>query len=268
MDIGSYSFQEFRTLAENFHGYAAPGLLIGAYMVELGKKNLPPKTLFEAVVETKKCLPDAVQLLTLCSLGNNRLKVCNLGRYALSLFDKHTGEGVRVSLDSEKMRQFPEISGWFFKQKPKAKQDNQRLEAEIEQAGDTICKVQAITIDQRYLGHTHMADIAICPICGEAYPYDDGPICRGCQGEAPYSLKATPQKSPSETPPVKVVPVEEAIGQTCAHDMTRIVPGQFKGPEFKAGQRLNAGDVCKLQQMGRFKVAVEGESLASSNLIH
>ena len=35
MNIGSYTFDEFRRLAENFHGYAAPGLLVGGYMVEL-----------------------------------------------------------------------------------------------------------------------------------------------------------------------------------------------------------------------------------------
>ena len=67
MNIGSYTFQEFKRLAENFHGYAAPGLLIGGYMVEMAKARIPEGTLFEAVVETRKCLPDAVQLLTLCS---------------------------------------------------------------------------------------------------------------------------------------------------------------------------------------------------------
>ena len=67
MNIGSYTFQEFKRLAENFHGYAAPGLLIGGYMVEMAKARIPEGTLFEAVVETRKCLPDAVQLLTLCT---------------------------------------------------------------------------------------------------------------------------------------------------------------------------------------------------------
>ena len=49
------------------------------------------------------------------------------------------------------------------------------------------------------------------------------------------------------------------MGRTLAHDMTRIVPGQFKGPEFKAGQRISVGDICRLQQMGRFNVAVTPE---------
>ncbi|MFW6180004.1 MAG: formylmethanofuran dehydrogenase subunit E family protein [Desulfohalobiaceae bacterium] len=41
--------------------------------------------MFEAVVESPKCLPDAIQLLSLCSVGNSWMKVYSLGRYALSL---------------------------------------------------------------------------------------------------------------------------------------------------------------------------------------
>ena len=156
MDIGAYTFKEFRSLAENFHGYAAPGLLVGGYMVELAKRHLPEGTLFEAVVESGKCLPDAVQLLTLCSIGNNWMKIHNLGRYAVSLFDKHTGEGVRVSLDPVKMAAYPELKGWFFKEKPKKDQDVAVLEAEIEAAGDSICKVEPISVKRRFLGHKHM----------------------------------------------------------------------------------------------------------------
>ena len=146
MNIGSYTFQEFKRLAENFHGYAAPGLLIGGYMVEMAKARIPEGTLFEAVVETRKCLPDAVQLLTLCSAGNNWMKVHNLGRYAVSLFDKHTGEGVRVSVDPAKLDAFPEIRGWFLKEKPKKDQDEVRLLSEIEEAGDGICKAEPVTM--------------------------------------------------------------------------------------------------------------------------
>lgn len=267
MNIGSYSFTEFRQLAENFHGYAAPGLLIGAYMVELAKRHLPEGTLFEAVVETDKCLPDAVQLLTLCSTGNKRLKICSLGRYALALFDKYHGKGVRVSLDAAKIRAWPEITGWFFKLKPKSEQNTAELEREIEQAGDTLCRVQKVTVLPHLVGHSHMESIVLCPVCGEAYPAEDGPVCRGCQGDAPYVQVETDTQESGRAQSV-VVPVEEAVGRSCAHDMTRIVPGQFKGPEFKAGQRINAGDVCRLQKMGRFHVAVLQEGQEHSNLVH
>lgn len=259
MNIGSYSFDEFHRLAENFHGYAAPGLLVGGYMVELAKRHLPEGTLFEAVVESGKCLPDAVQLLTLCSIGNGWMKIHNLGRYAVSLFDKHTGEGVRVSVDPVKMAAYPEIEAWFLKKKAKKDQDVPRLEAEIEQAGDSICKIEPIMVKRRFIGHKHMSRIVCCPVCGEAYPAEDGPVCRGCQGEAPYvvarrEIKAAERHEAATG--VRVVPVEQAVGQTLVHDMTRIDPGQFKGPEFKAGQRISVGDICRLQQMGRFHVAV------------
>lgn len=265
MNIGAYTFEEFRQLAENFHGYAAPGLLIGGYMVEKAKAALPEGTLFEAVAESAKCLPDAVQLLTVCSTGNQRLKIHNLGRYAVSLFDKYTGKGFRVGLDAEKMKKFPELYSWFFKLKPKREQDSRKLEQEIRTAGDSICTIEPVIVKKRFIGQKHMKGIALCPICREAYPAEDGTICRGCQGEAPYISSAPGGELPTDPEvrmerPVKVVPVEEAVGKTVAHDMTRISPGQFKGPEFSRGQRITPGDICRLQQMGRFHVAVTDEA--------
>ena len=50
--------------------------------------------------------------------------------------------------------------------------------------------------------------------------------------------------------------------------MTRIEPGAFKGPEFKAGQRISVGDICRLQQMGRFHVAVVEDAPDAGDLVH
>lgn len=186
MNIGAYTFLQFKEIAEKFHGYAAPGLLIGGYMVELGKGLLPDGTLFETVVETSKCLPDAVQLLTLCSTGNKRLHVRDLGLYAVSLYDKKTGVGVRVSIDPARLYSFPEIRGWFMKEKPKQAQDINELEREIEAAGHSICKVQRVRMGKEFLGHEHMGAVGVCPRCGEAYPLEQGALCLGCQGQAPY----------------------------------------------------------------------------------
>jgi hypothetical protein len=38
---------------------------------------------------------------------------------------------------------------------------------------------------------------------------------------------------------------------TIAHDMTEIVPDQSKGVAFKRGHRVSAGDICRLQRMGK-----------------
>ncbi len=261
MNIGSYTFAEFKEIAARFHGYPAPGLLLGGYMVEMAKSAMPEGTLFEVVVETKKCLPDAVQLLTLCSTGNNWMKVINLGKYALSMFDKYTGEGVRVHVDVSRLGPWPEIRAWFLKEKTKAEQDTAKLLRELEEAGDTICARVPVRIRNRLLGHAHMGSIGVCPHCGEAFPQEDGVLCRGCQGEAPYAFLGRQGRTGEGTAPsFRVLPAEEAVGKTVLHDMTRIVPGESKGAEFQAGQTVTAGDVCRLQHMGRFSLAVaEGE---------
>ena len=124
MNIGRYSFQEYCDLVQAFHGYPAPGVLIGGYMVTAVQQRLPDGILYDAVCETRSCLPDAIQLLTPCSVGNGWLRVLHFGRYALSLYDKYTGEGWRIFLDVEKLEAWPEIKTWFFKLKPKKEQDS------------------------------------------------------------------------------------------------------------------------------------------------
>ncbi len=257
MNIGPYTFDEFKEVARKFHGYPAPGLLIGGYMVEEARKHLPADTLFDAVVETGKCLPDAVQVLTLCSYGNGWMKVINLGRYALSLYDKYTGKGVRIHIDTDKLEDWPEIRSWFLKLKPKKDQDTDRLFAEISKAGPSLCTVTKVQIAADFMGHKHMSKIAVCPSCNEAYPLSDGAVCRGCQGEVPYMGGSREVVREDCTIAVKV---EDAVGKKALHDMTRIEAGVSKSAEFKAGQEITAGDVCRLQQMGRNRVYVQDET--------
>ena len=49
----------------------------------------------------------------------------------------------------------------------------------------------------------------------------------------------------------KTIPVQDAQGMTIAHDMTEIIPGRSKGPAFKRGDRVQAGDICRLMRMGK-----------------
>jgi formylmethanofuran dehydrogenase subunit E len=54
---------------------------------------------------------------------------------------------------------------------------------------------------------------------------------------------------------------DEALGKPAVHDMTRIEPGVSKGAAFRKGQVFEAGDLCRLQQMGRNRVYVQDEEL-------
>jgi molybdenum cofactor synthesis domain-containing protein len=49
----------------------------------------------------------------------------------------------------------------------------------------------------------------------------------------------------------KTIPLEKAVGTTLAHDMTQIIPGKSKGPVFKKGHKIKAGDLCQLMRMGK-----------------
>ncbi len=181
-----YSFEQFMEAVEAFHGNVAPGLVIGGKMVDLALSRLPGEALLDAVCETRNCLPDAVQMLTPCTAGNNWLKIVDLGRFALSLYDKYSGQGVRVFLDPAKLADWPDIESWFFKQIAKKDQDPNRLYGAIHAAGKGILGVFPVRIHETIRKKVHKGAIGICPQCQEAYPVQDGPICRGCAGSAPY----------------------------------------------------------------------------------
>lgn len=186
MNIGSRTIEEYLDMITAFHGNPAPGLIIGGFMVDLAMKGLPEGILFDAISETGTCLPDAVQLLTPCTVGNGWLRVVNLGRYALCLYDKYTGEGVRVYVDTGKLEQWPEIRDWFLKKKSKQEQDGEKLRKDIVEAGPDILSIQKVTVDTARLGKKGKGAIATCPGCGEAYAVKDGPMCLACQGGSPY----------------------------------------------------------------------------------
>ncbi len=183
----TYSFDAFLQRITAFHGYPAPGLVIGGKMVDLALNAMPPDCLFDAIAESGHCLPDAIQILTPCTAGNAWLKVLDLGRFALALYDKHRGNGVRVFLDPGKVAVWKEIDSWFFKRKPKAEQDNEALLREIRQAGEKILQVCTIRVHPGLMVKDSVGTRALCPRCGESYPLKHGASCRACQGESPYT---------------------------------------------------------------------------------
>ncbi|TIH12932.1 trehalose-binding protein [Marinifilum sp. JC120] len=268
--IGPYTYDEFIEAARRFHGSPAPGLILGGYMMEEARRHLPEGAIFDAISETSWCLPDAVQMLTVCSTGNGWLRVKNLGVYALSLYDKYTGEGVRIRVDPEKLKDWPETESWFFKRRPKHEQDSVKLHAEIREAGAAFCSVEAVQIKQEAMIKRSKGGITTCPICGDAYPGSFGAICRGCQGESPYASRDAGLKASTAPLPkgLKVVPVDEAEGKTAVHDMTRIVPGESKGPEFRKNHDFTAHDICRLQMIGKNHIYVDEGDIPEGEWVH
>ncbi len=141
-----YSFEEYLEQIKSFHGHVAPGVVIGGKMTDMALTSLPQGILFDAICETGNCLPDAIQLLTPCTVGNGWLKIVPLARFGLALYDKYEGRGIRIALDTEKLKTWSEISAWFFKLKPKSEQNSVLLMEQIREAGDDLFQKQEVEI--------------------------------------------------------------------------------------------------------------------------
>ena len=55
---------------------------------------------------------------------------------------------------------------------------------------------------------------------------------------------------------IKKVKAEEAVGMPLAHDLTRVIPGKFKGAAFRKGHVVTEEDIPELLKMGKENIYV------------
>lgn len=183
-DICGIESQDFIVRLEAFHGYRSPGILLGGCMLDSALSKLPPTPYLNVVCETVVCLPDAVQLLTPCTIGNGFLQTLDWGKFALTVYDRKTLHGVRASLDHPRLPSFPEVHQWFDRSaRPGPKPEFDDLADEIlAAAGELIvCREVAVL---KALKETQAIQTRFCPDCGESYAQRLGSKCPACAGEA------------------------------------------------------------------------------------
>jgi len=168
-----------------FHTFPAPGLLIGAFMVDYALEELGARTgeKLYAVCETRKCAPDALQVIAHCTYGNNRLRIVDAGRFALTVnrgTDQGRAEGVRVYIDPGKLLRFSTIHAWFTNSPGFNKTMNNQLFDEIFSAGRAILSCERVMV--KVEGKQKWKSVT-CPKCGEMVPdYSVGAdgLCAAC----------------------------------------------------------------------------------------
>jgi len=80
-----------------------PGIVLGIRMCLLGLKRLEignpskHKRRLVVIVETDRCLPDAIQLVTGCRLANRTLKLRDMGKMAATFFDLEKDRAIRIA---------------------------------------------------------------------------------------------------------------------------------------------------------------------------
>ncbi|MGA8241467.1 MAG: formylmethanofuran dehydrogenase subunit E family protein [Desulfobacterales bacterium] len=178
-------------MIEKFHGWKAPGLVLGLFMVDLAQELIGIETEADAIVETRHCLPDAIQLFTPCTAGNGWMKILDWDKFALSLYDRRERSGYRVWFDLVKARRFPNLYKWFMRLVPKKELPLDVLLESILSAGRSVLSSQAIYVTG-YYQRRKKSGISVCPVCTEAFASAQGETCWSCQGNNYYEWKIYP----------------------------------------------------------------------------
>lgn len=135
---------------EQFHGWKAPGLAVGMFMVDLAMALIGKGVEFDAIVESRHCLPDAVQLFTPCTVGNGWLKIVNWDKFAVTLYDRRSLTGCLIWLDFQKTKHHPLYHGWFMQTIHKKDIDHEMLLGTIIAAGRTVLSDTAVCMTSLY----------------------------------------------------------------------------------------------------------------------
>ncbi len=237
-------------------------------MIELAYQHLNEEGFYDAISETPACIPDAVQILTPCTIGNGWLKIVNTGRFALILYDKYTGDGIRVTFDSEKLDLWTEVKTWALKLKPKNEQDSDLLFKQIEDAGTELYRYESVSVADTLRGKKKNTSIFICTSCDESFRAVSGTICPACSGRIDLVNRADSGVDTLFAAPVDPLPISDAIGRKALHDMTLIVPGKQKGPYLRKGDTITNEHLEILTRMGKRHVYVQQNDVDSKNWIH
>jgi formylmethanofuran dehydrogenase subunit E len=100
--------------AKELHGHICPFVVLGLRASEIALERLglaradEKETIGEevlAIVECNNCFTDGVQVATGCTLGNNSLIYLDTGKNAVTIVRRGDWRGVRVYVDSEKLRE-------------------------------------------------------------------------------------------------------------------------------------------------------------------
>lgn len=89
--------------AKQFHGGVCPGIVMGTRMTiaglrELGMDPYQKNRSLLVYVEIDRCMSDAVQAITGCSLGHRNMKYYNYGKFAATFVDLVSKKAVRITI--------------------------------------------------------------------------------------------------------------------------------------------------------------------------
>ncbi len=164
-------------------GYLSPGVVIGVLMMNYACEILG--YLFEedifVTVETRSCVPDAATALANCTIGNNRLRIVDYGKMALTMTKRDAPRGVRIILDPKKTIKYPAMHAWYFNERDVP---HREVLDEILDAGRDILSFEYVCI---LIPQKERKEVVACAECGEPFIPEKGEEkCKYCTGVRYY----------------------------------------------------------------------------------
>lgn len=182
-------------LAIALHGHLAPGIALGLRMSELalsclntrkGDKNLI------GISETSRCLADALQAATGCTLGHGNALVEDYGKLAITLGDVRTKRGVRVALKDDANKLSALMNKWMMRLGKLTHEEEEKLGMQLLEMDETYFLIQGVEINKNQ--NFEKSAIVRCTLCSELIPIglaateNNRVYCKVCSGNAYYKL--------------------------------------------------------------------------------
>lgn len=165
-----------------FHGFLTSGALIGIQMLNIARRVLEVQDGERVYVtcETKSCMPDPFQILAGATIGNNGLKIRNLGKMAATVNKQapegvHGIKGVRIFLDPEKTKDYPKLHAWYLNTQ---KLPHEEVVPILLDAGEKVYSWKLVDIE---VPIRKKKRIQFCKNCNEPFiQHDNELLCGGC----------------------------------------------------------------------------------------
>jgi len=184
--ICGMSPEEYLLKVVEFHGHVSPGTTMGGFLVGAAWDILGDVPYLNVVVETVVCLPDAVQLITPCTLGNGFLQVLDWGKFAVTLYDRESLQGARAWVDVSHIEDYPLVAGWFLRKPEAGDVEKDVVVAEILGGGFNLVAAQPVQM-KAWLKPLDKVLTGPCAQCGEYHPLRQGELCPACAGQSYYN---------------------------------------------------------------------------------
>ncbi len=194
-------YQTLLEKAQDLHGEFCPGIVLGTRMCMIAMEQLRMDTRKDnenlvVYVEIDRCLPDAIQAVTGCSLGNRRLKYSDYGKFIATFVDISSGRAVRVSALDDKLNSSQGFWTWLENIMISTKPGNLTPQKEeIEFAAQLMEEIPLGDLLLMEEIHFEVPEndipgfiehVAVCSVCGEhvmdwkEFNVDGRTICRSC----------------------------------------------------------------------------------------